>query len=328
MKTLFFSSDKYVEDFFNLANKNFGLQLDFSKIRLEAATASIAAGYQIISCFIYDELDAPTLKILHKIGVKLITLRSAGYNNVDIKTAAKLNITITYTPTYSPYSVAEHTTALILALNRKIPKAYLRVRDGNFSLSGLLGFDLHGTTVGIIGTGKIGASFARIMHGFGCEILAYDKIANKECLDLGIKYVSLDELLSHSEIISLHCPLVPETHYIINSKTITLMRKGVMLINTSRGSLIDTKAVIKALKSGKIGYLGLDVYEAEKNLFFSDLSERIISDDIFSRLQTFPNVLITSHQGFLTKQAYTDIANITLQNIKSFLTNSGSLYKV
>lgn len=328
MKILFFSSDRYVRDFFNIANKELEYQLDFIPTRLDATTANIARGYTVISCFIYDSLDTPTLKILSKEGVKLVALRSAGYNNVDIEAAAKFGITVAYTPTYSPYSVAEHTIALILALNRKIPKAYLRVRDGNFSLSGLLGFDLHNTAVGIIGTGKIGTAFAHILHGFGCKIFGYDKIANKECLDMGVKYAELSELLSKSEIISLHCPLVPETHHLITADKIELMRDGVMLINTSRGGLIDTKAVVKALKSGKIGYLGLDVYEAEKNLFFNDLSEKIIRDDIFSRLQNFPNVLITSHQGFLTKQACTDIANITLQNIKSFTTGMGHMYKV
>ena len=327
MKILFFSSDQYVEDFFNSANKNLQHELDFNKVRLCKDTASIAKGYTIISCFIYDELNASTLEVLSEMGVKLVALRSAGYNNVDVNVAAKLNITIAYVPVYSPYSVAEHATALILSLNRKIHKAYTRVRDGNFSLQNLIGFDLHGATVGVIGTGRIGAAFAHIMHGFGSKILGYDKTNNEECLKLGVKYVSLDELLSQSEIISLHCPLFPETHHIINTDAINLMCKGVMLINTSRGGLVDTKAVIKALKSGKIGYLGLDVYE-EEQVLFSDLSERIINDDVFSRLQTFPNVLITSHQGFLTKQAYIDIANITLQNIDSFIKKEGKLYKV
>jgi D-lactate dehydrogenase len=328
VKVLFFSSDDYVQDFFIFANKQFQYNLDFCKLRLSKDTASIAAGYAIISCSIYDELDAVVLKILNNIGVKLVALRSAGYNNVDVKAAAELNIIIAYVPTYSPYSVAEHAVALILSLNRKIHKAYSRVRDGNFSLRSLLGFDLHDANVGIIGTGRIGTAFAHIMHGFGCKILCYDKIINKECLSLGAEYVLLNELFSHSEIISLHCPLVPETYHIIDSKALNLMRNNVMIINTSRGGLIDTKSAIKALKSGKIGYLGLDVYEAEKNLFFNDLSERIVSDDVFSRLLTFPNVLITSHQGFLTKQAYTDIANITLQNIMVFITGDGQLHKV
>ena len=326
MKILFFSSDQYVEDFFNAANKNLRYELYFSKVRLSKDTASIAKGYSIVSCFIYDELDAPTLKILSEAGVKLVALRSAGYNNVDVKAAAELNITIAYVPVYSPYSVAEHATALILSLNRKIHKAYARVRDGNFSLQNFLGFDLHGATVGVIGTGKIGTAFAHIMSGFGSKILGYDKVTNEESLKLGVKYVPLNELLSQSEIISLHCPLMPETHNIINTDAINLMRQGVMLINTSRGGLVDTKAVIKGLKSGKIGYLGLDVYEAEQSLFFSDLSERVINDDMFSRLQTFPNVLITSHQGFLTKQACIGIADITFQNITSFIKKEGKLY--
>lgn len=328
MKILFFSSDEYAEDFFSSANKEFKFHLVFNPTRLDSKSAFLAKGYNIISCSVHDELDAPTLKALSKIGVKLIALRSAGFNNVDIKTAAKLNITIAYVPVYSPYSVAEHAAALILSLNRKIHKAYLRVREGNFSLRNLIGFDLHGSTVGIIGAGRIGTAFAHIMHGFGCNILAHDNVINKECEALGVKFVSLNKLLSQSEIISLHCPLVQSTYHMIDADAIKLMRKGIMLINTSRGALIDTKAVIKALKKGKIGYLGLDVYEAEQNLFFSDLSDRIIDDDLFSRLQTLPNVLITSHQGFLTKQAYTAIAHITLQNIQSFTANLGQIYKV
>lgn len=328
MKILFFSSDEYVQDFFNTVNKNTQYHIIFTRVKLNIDTVSIAKGYSIISCSIYDELDAPTLRALNDIGVKLIALRSVGYNNVDIKTAGELGMSIAYVPTYSPYSVAEHAVALILALNRKIHKAYLRVRDGNFSLRNFLGFDLHGASVGIIGTGRIGTAFAHIMHGFGCKIFGYDKIVNKGCKTLGVEYVTLNQLLSRSEIISLHCPLTPETHYIIGPKAIKLMRNNVMLINTSRGGLIDTKAVINALKSGKVGYLGLDVYEAEQNLFFNDLSERVINDDTFNLLQTFPNVLITSHQGFLTKQAYFDIANVTLQNITAFITGTGQLYKV
>ena len=328
MKILFFSSDNYTRDFLNQAKGKSKYRFSFSDARLNADTAYLAQGYTIISCSIYDELNATTLKILSKLGVKLVALRSAGYNNVDIDTARRLKITIAYVPTYSPYSVAEHTVALILALNRKTHKAYLRIREGNFSLRSLIGFDLHDTTVGIIGTGRIGSAFASIMRGFGCKLLGYDKQINQECLALGVTYVPLPKLLSQVAIISLHCPLLPQTHHIINSSSIKLMRSGVMLINTSRGALVDTQAVIKGLKTGKIGYLGLDVYEAEHNLFSSDLSASIIEDDTFARLQTFPNVLITSHQGFLTKQAYTDIANITMENIKSFIKTGQTTYQV
>jgi len=328
MKILSFSSDNYVQDFFNSASKGTIYYFDFIKARLNTDTISIAKGYSIISCSIHDELNAQTLKTLHELGVKLIALRSSGYNNVDINAAIELDITIAYVPTYSPYSVAEHAVALILSLNRKIHKSYSRIRDGNFLVHNLLGFDLHGVTVGIIGTGRIGTAFAHIMQGFGSQIICYDKVINKECLALGTKYVSLNELLSNSDIISLHCPLLPETYHIIGTRSLNLMRKGVMLINTGRGGLINTKAVIKALKSGKIGYLGLDVYEAEQKLFYNDLSEEIIDDDMFVRLRAFPNVLITSHQGYLTKQAYIDIANITLQNIASFITKKGQIYTI
>lgn len=328
MKILFFSSDDYTEEFCNKANKKFCYQLEFNKIKLDKNSVSITSGYQIISCSANDELNEPILKSLHEKGIQCIVLRTVGYNNVDLKVAAKLGITILYVPTYSPYSVAEHAAGLILALNRKIHKAYNRVREGNFSLNGLIGFDLHGTTVGIIGTGRIGTAFAHIMHGFGCHILAYDKIQNKKCQKIGVKYVKLMELLSKSKIISLHCPLTKENFHFINANKLKIMKDDVMLINTGRGALIDTKAIIHALKTHKIGSLGLDVYEAEKNLFPYNLSDQIINDDIFSRLLTFPNVLITSHQGFLTEEAYTDIASVTLHNIDSFINKKGVMYEV
>jgi len=270
------------------------------------------------SVFVNDQLNADVIEALYGFGVRLIALRCAGFNNVDLDAANKFEIKVVRVPAYSPYSVAEHTVALILALNRKIYKAYHRVREGNFALDGLLGYDLNGRTVGIIGTGKIGEVVTKIMKGFGCNILAYDLFQNKSCLDMGVKYIPLENLFKESDIITLHCPLTRETHHIIDSNSLDKMKKGVVLINTSRGALIDTKAVIKALKSGKVGALGLDVYEEEADLFFEDLSNLIIQDDIFARLLTFPNVVITGHQAFFTKEALDGIALTTLDNITEF----------
>lgn len=328
MEILLFSSDEYVRHFFTEANKDFKFNLEFTDYKLNTDTVSLAQGYSIISCFIHDELNSSVLKTLNDFGVKLIALRSIGYTNLDVKTALKTNITFTYVPTYSPYSVAEHAVALILSLNRKTYQSYLRIRNQNFSLQNMIGSNLHDATVGIIGTGKIGSAFAGIMRGFGCKILAYDIVQNKKCLDLGAKYVSLEKLLSSSDIISLHCSLTPETYHLINAKTLKLMNKNVMLINTARGAIIDTIALIDTLKSGKIAGLGLDVYEKEQNLFSYDLSGKTINDEIFTQLQTFPNVLITAHMGYLTKQAYTDIANTTLKNIATFTTGTGKMYKI
>ncbi|MEO1523747.1 MAG: 2-hydroxyacid dehydrogenase, partial [Cyanobacteria bacterium J06633_2] len=245
----------------------------------------------------------------------LVAMRSAGYNNVDLAAAAKLNIQIARVPAYSPYAIAEHAVGLILMLNRKLYRAYNRVREDNFSLNGLLGFDLHGSTVGVVGTGKIGQCFAQIMHGFGCRLLGYDVYQNPACLNLGMQYVELSELMATADIISLHCPLLPETHHLINDHSIDQMKPGMMLINTSRGALIDTRAVINGIKSRKIGYLGIDVYEEEADLFFEDLSDEVIQDDTFQLLQSFPNVVITSHQAFFTRNALEAIAQTTLSNI-------------
>jgi D-lactate dehydrogenase len=231
-------------------------------------------------------------------------------------------------PAYSPYAVAEHTVGLILTLNRKIHRAYARVREGNFSLDGLLGFDLHGRTVGVIGTGKIGAVVARIMKGFGCQLLAYDPFPNPDCERLGVQYVSLQSLFTASDIVTLHCPLTPETHHLIDAQALGQMKSGVMLINSGRGALIDTQAVIEALKSGQIGYLGLDVYEEEADLFFEDLSDKVIRDDVFARLLTFPNVVITGHQGFFTEEALKSIAETTLANITAFEQGQGAMHEV
>jgi D-lactate dehydrogenase len=247
-----------------------------------------------------------------------VALRSAGYNNVDLPAAARLGITVTRVPAYSPHAVAEHTVALILALNRKVHRAWARVREGNFSLDGLLGFDLVRRTAGVVGTGKIGAAVVRILSGFGCRVLAFDPVPNADCLALGAAYVSLPELLASSDIVTLHCPLTPETRHLVDAASLARMKPGAMLINTGRGALVDTPAVIEALKSGHLGYLGLDVYEEEAALFFEDRSWRVLQDDVFARLLTFPNVLVTGHQGFFTTEALTAIADTTLQAVTEF----------
>ncbi len=248
----------------------------------------------------------------------MVALRCAGFNNVDIPSAHGLGIQVARVPAYSPYAVAEHAMGLILALNRRLPRAYNRVREGNLSLEGLLGFDIHGKTAGVVGTGKIGAVMIRILAGFGCSLLAYDPFPNGEVEALGARYVGWDALISQSDIITLHCPLTPESHHLINADAVSQMRQGVMLINTSRGALINTAAVIRGLKTGRIGYLGLDVYEEEGDLFFRDLSDKVIQDDQFARLLTFPNVLITGHQGFFTSNAMEKIARVTLGNIAQY----------
>jgi D-lactate dehydrogenase len=318
MRVAIFSSKPYDRQFLEAANPESHHDLVFLEPRLTAETAPLANGFKAICAFINDRLDAQTLQILAEGGTKLIALRSAGFNHVDLKIASQLGLTIVRVPAYSPYAVAEHAVALILMLNRKLYRAYNRVRDDNFSLDGLLGFDLHGSTVGIIGTGKIGACFARIMHGFGCHLLADDIYQNPDCLELGVKYADLTEVLSQSDIVSLHCPLMPETYRLINSETLQYLQPGTMLINTSRGGLIDTKAAIEALKSGQLGCLGIDVYEQEENLFFEDRTMTIIQDDEFQLLQSFPNVVITAHQGFFTRNALEAIAKTTLQNITDF----------
>lgn len=315
MKVAVFSTKPYDQQFLEAANAKHGHELVFFEPRLTWDTAILASGFSAVCAFVNDQLDEKTLKSLAEQGIRLIALRSAGFNNVDLSAAAELGITLVRVPAYSPYAVAEHTVGLILTLNRKIHRAYNRVREGNFSLEGLLGFDLHGRTVGIVGTGKIGAIVAQILKGFGCHLLTYDVYRNPECETLGAKYVELPELFSTSDIITLHCPLTPQTYHLINEQSIEQMKPGVMLINTSRGPLVDTEAVIVALKSKKIGYLGLDVYEQESDLFFEDLSEEVIQDDVFQRLLTFPNVLITGHQAFFTENALKNIAETTLSNI-------------
>jgi D-lactate dehydrogenase len=315
MKVAVFSTKVYDRKFLSDANSPTQHELVFFEPRLNRDTAILAAGFPAVCVFVHDQVDAPTLELLASRGTRLVVLRCAGFNNVDLQAAADLGISVVRVPAYSPYGVAEHAVGLILSLNRKIHRAYNRVREGNFSLDGLLGFNLHDRTVGIIGTGKIGLILGQIMKGFGCNILAYDVYRNPELEALGGKYVELPELFANSDIISLHCPLTPETHHLINAEAIEQIKSGVMLINTSRGALIDTLAVIEGLKSGKIGYLGVDVYEQESELFFEDLSGEIIQDDIFQRLTTFPNVLITGHQAFFTAEALHNIAETTFANI-------------
>ncbi len=314
MRVAVFSTKPYDQKFLEEANRGKGHELSFLKPGLDPVTAPLANGYPAVCAFVNDTLDEQILQILAEGGTRSIALRCAGFNQVDLKAAKRLGFTIARVPAYSPHAVAEHTLALIMTLNRKTHRAHQRIREGNFALEGLLGFDLRGRTVGVIGTGKIGSVFARIMAGLECKILAYDVHENEEVRQLG-RYCSLDTLLEESDIISLHCPLTPDTHYIINRSSIERMRQGVMLINTSRGALIETRALIDALKSGKVGSVGLDVYEEEADLFFEDYSNEIIHDDVFARLLTFPNVLITGHQAFFTSNALRSIAETTIQNL-------------
>lgn len=316
MKIAFFSTKPYDKDFFEKHNQKH--ELTFYEVALNETSVRLAEGNDAICVFVNDKVNASVIEKLTQLGIKLIALRCAGFNNVDLEAAQKANIGVVRVPAYSPHAVAEHALALIMTLNRKTHKAYNRVREGNFSLEKLIGFDLFQKTVGVIGTGKIGEAFARIMLGFGCKVLAYDVFPNQSLIDSGVNYASLDEVLRESDIVSLHCPLTDKTLHLINENSITKMKTGVMLINTSRGALVDTQAVIEGLKSKKIGYLGLDVYEQESNIFFNDLSEEILVDDTLARLMTFPNVLITSHQGFLTEEALTQIAIVTLNNIADF----------
>lgn len=294
-------------------------ELVFIEAPLSPVTAVMAQGCEAVCIFVNDDASAPVLSRLKEMGINFLVLRSAGYNNVDVEAAAKLGMHVARVPEYSPYAVAEHTVALMLALNRKLIKAHHRVRDSNFTLDGLTGFDMHGKTAGIIGMGKIGRVVGKILHGFGCHLLAYDPFPNPKLeTEMALSFVDVDTLCAQSDIITLHAPLTEETKYIINKQRIDKMKKGVMLINTSRGGLVHTKDVIEGLKSCKIGYLGLDVYEEEKGLFFEDHSADILQDDVIARLMTFPNVLITSHQAFLTDTALQNIADTTMQNLSAF----------
>jgi D-lactate dehydrogenase len=321
MKITFFSTQPYDKDFFILHNSEYNFVLEFIEAGLDEKTVELIKESLAVCVFVNDIVSEKVIKRLAERGVKIIALRCAGFNNVDLQAAKENNIQVCRVPSYSPEGVAEHAVAMILTLNRKTHKAYNRVREQNFSLNGLLGFDLHSKTVGVIGTGNIGKAFCKIMLGFGCKVLAYDLIANREVEALGVTYLPFIDVISHSDIISLHSPLNEQTHNLINGDTIEMMKTGVMLINTSRGGLVDTQAVIAGLKTGKLGYVGIDVYEQEEKLFFRDLSSGIIQDDIIFRLMSFPNVLITAHQGFFTKEALTQIASITLRNVKELANN-------
>ncbi len=318
MKVAVFSTKRFDKAFLEKHNSCYGHKLVFFEERLTEQNTALATGFRTVCVFVNDQLNSKVLTELSVNGTRLIALRCAGFNNVDIVTAGELSLTVVRVPEYSPYAVAEHTVALIMALNRRVCRAHSRVREGNFSLEGLLGFELHSSAIGIVGTGRIGKIVAKILSGFGCVLLAFDPSPHSDCRSFGVKYVSLDELYSRSDVITLHCPLMPQTHHIISAESIGRMKTGVMLINTGRGALIDTKAVIKALKSGKIGYLGLDVYEEEADMFFEDLSNQIIQDDVLARLLTFPNVLITGHQAFFTRSALENIAKTTIANITDF----------
>jgi D-lactate dehydrogenase len=317
MKIAFFSTKSYDRTFFERHN-DAGHELAFFEIGLHLNTAKLAEGFEVICVFVNDDLSKSVIKRLAENGVKLIVLRCAGFNNVDLKAAEKHGLKVYRVPAYSPEAVAEHALALILTLSRKTHKAYNRVRENNFSLEKLVGFNLHGKTVGVIGTGVIGIAFCKIMLGMGCKVLAYDIKVNDDLEKLGVEFMELDNLLAKSHIISLHCPLNPATKYLMDKTAFKKMKTGAMLINTSRGGLVNTKDAVKALKAGKLGYLGIDVYEQEGDLFFKDLSEMVIQDDVISRLMTFPNVLITAHQGFFTNEALAEIASVTYQNIADF----------
>jgi D-lactate dehydrogenase len=316
MKIAFFSTQPYDREYFERYNSKH--KIKFFQAQLSEETVDLAKGYDAICAFVNDELNAAVIKSLASLGIQLIAQRCAGFNNVDVAAAIENNIKVVRVPAYSPHAVAEYALALIMTLNRKTHKAYNRVREGNFSLDRLTGFDVYGKTIGVIGTGKIGQCFSHIMLGLGCKVMAFDLIANKDLEAAGVEYHALMDVLEQSDIVSLHCPLTEQTRHLVNHHTLGIMKKGSMLINTSRGALIDTVAAIDALKNGKLGYLGIDVYEQEEKLFFHDLSENIIKDDVIMRLLSFPNVLITSHQGFLTDEALTQIALVTLQNIDDF----------
>ncbi len=315
MKIAFFGTKNYDRSPFEQANLAHGHMIHYFEPRLGAETAKLAEGFDAVCVFVNDHLEAAVVEQLARSGVRVVALRCAGFNNVDLHAAQRLGVAVVRVPAYSPHAVAEHAVALMLALNRKIHKAYNRVREGNFALDGLTGFDMHGRTVGVVGTGKIGAIVARILHGFGCKLLVHDVVENPDCTELGAFPVPLHDLLRRSDIVTLHCPLTPQTRHLVSAETLAIMKPGVMLINTGRGALIDTRAVIDALKSGILGWLGIDVYEEEDGVFFEDVSATGIRDDVLARLTTFPNVLVTGHQAFLTAEALDNIARTTLDNL-------------
>ena len=319
MKITFFGTQPYERDSFDRANAALGFEFNYHRRHLNLTNVALAQDTDVVCIFVNDTADAETIGRLAAMGVKLIALRCAGFNNVDLNAAARHRIPVVRVPAYSPYAVAEYAVALMLALNRKIHRAYWRTRDGNFSLHGLLGFDMHGKTAGIVGTGQIAKVLIRILKGFGLNILAYDLYPDREfAANEGVEYVPLEQLFRQSDIISLHCPLTEQTRYMINEKAIDQMKEGMMLINTGRGQLIHTEALIEGLKKKKIGSAGLDVYEEEAAYFYEDTSDRIMGDDMLARLLSFNNVIVTSHQGFFTREALDNIAHTTLQNVRDF----------
>ncbi len=316
MKLTVFSTKPYDRRFFDAENDDGSVEIVYHEAPLQKDTVSLASGSDAVCVFVNDSVDADTISGLKEESIQGVVLRCAGFNNVDLNAAKDAGIRVFRVPAYSPTAVAEHALALILSLNRKIYRAHNRVREGNFALDGLLGFDIQGKTIGVIGTGKIGVEFARVISGLGVTTLGYDPVENEAFKKYGGSYTSLDSLYERSDIISLHCPLMKETFHLIDEQAVSKMKSGVMLINTSRGALVDTEALIDGLKKRKIGYLGLDVYEEEADLFFEDLSDQIISDDVFARLLTFPNVLITGHQAFFTSNAIEQIAKTTFENLR------------
>ncbi len=317
----FFDSKPYMRTIFEEQNRE-RFAVSFLEPRLTLETAMLARGARAVCVFVNDTLDAKVVEELHGMGVELIALRCAGYNNVDLKACERFGVSVVRVPSYSPHAVAEHAVALILTLNRKVHRAHNRVREANFSLDGLVGFDIFGKTLGVVGAGKIGRCLIDILLGFGCDILVYDAYVDATLAALPrLRYVTLEELFERSDIISLHAPLLPETRHMIDESAIAKMKTGVMLINTSRGALIDTQALLEGLKSGKVGYAGLDVYEEESGYFFEDFSDKVLTDDVLARLTTFNNVIVTSHQAFLTKEALSNIAETTLSNIETYFTS-------
>ncbi|MBQ7730563.1 MAG: 2-hydroxyacid dehydrogenase [Lentisphaeria bacterium] len=314
-----FDTKPYDRFFFEEENKKYGFDITYFEAKLRPRTANLTAGFDAVCAFVNDELDEQVMEQLHKNGVKLVAMRCAGYNNVNLQAACKFGIQVVRVPQYSPYAVAEYALALLMTLNRKVHRAYNRVREGNFSIGGLMGFDLRGKTIGVIGTGKIGRTFIGLLRGFGMRVLAYDPYPNPEhARELNFEYVPLETVFRESDIISLHCPLTPENHHMINDETIAMMKKGIVLINTRRGRLIHSAALVNGLKSGRIGAAGLDVYEEETDYFFEDRSDRAVLDDILARLMTFPNVIVSSHQAFFTAEAERNIAGTTMKSFGDF----------
>lgn len=324
MKIALFSAKAYDRDYFEQANQQFNYSIDYFDVRLDAKTSRLAHGYPVVCAFVNDDLSRPVLTDLVNNGTRLLAMRCAGYNNVDLVAAKELGLTVVRVPAYSPEAVAEHSVGLMMTLNRRIHKAYQRTRDANFALDGLVGFNMFGKTAGIIGTGKIGIATLRILKGFGMRLLVNDPFQNQAAIELGAEYVDLDTLFREADVISLHCPLFQENYHLLNAQTFAKMKKGVMIINTSRGALLNSQDAIEALKQGKIGALGLDVYEEESELFFEDKSNEVITDDTFRRLSACHNVLFTGHQAFLTREALLSIAGTTLNNTKIFAANEKS----